>query len=434
MTDAHLLVVMGSGETTPTMVTPHQRILASIGDDPRAVLLDTPYGFQENADELSARTLEYFSHNVGTEVDVVELRRVQDADPVAVEQAQATIADADWVFIGPGSPSYLVDQLRRTTIARLLRERVSPDGHGVTVVSSAAAATAGARAIPVYEIYKAGHDAHWLDGLDLLGAIGLDAVLVPHFDNAEGGTHDTRFCYLGERRLSAMTEELDPGTWVLGVDEHTAMTVDLATGAVTVEGRGAVTVRRRDGTISRIESGESTTIDELGALARGDGSSDAGPEAAEGDGSPGGRPATGTAGDDAHVDPNAAPLEEALADARSRFGEAVAASDATAATAAVLDLEQTVRAWAADTHTGDHLDRAVEELRSLITRIGQLAGSGMVDPAEVVGPFVEVLLDERAAARESGAYDAADRIRDGLVALDVELRDSPDGTTWSLTG
>ncbi|MFT6804405.1 MAG: hypothetical protein ACJA2H_001420, partial [Nitriliruptoraceae bacterium] len=32
---AHLLVIMGSGETTPTMVTPHQRVLAQLGNAPR---------------------------------------------------------------------------------------------------------------------------------------------------------------------------------------------------------------------------------------------------------------------------------------------------------------------------------------------------------------------------------------------------------------
>jgi len=69
---ARLLVLMGSGETTPTMVTPHQRILDAVGAGERLVL-DTPYGFQENADELSARTLEYFARNVGHEVDVLSL-------------------------------------------------------------------------------------------------------------------------------------------------------------------------------------------------------------------------------------------------------------------------------------------------------------------------------------------------------------------------
>ena len=49
-------------------------------------------------------------------------------------------------------------------------------------------------------------------GLDLLGAAtGLRAAVVPHYDNAEGGNHDTRFCYLGERRLRVL-EALLPAT------------------------------------------------------------------------------------------------------------------------------------------------------------------------------------------------------------------------------
>ena len=40
-----ILAIMGSGETSPTMVTAHQQILGRLGE-PRAVLLDTPYGFQ----------------------------------------------------------------------------------------------------------------------------------------------------------------------------------------------------------------------------------------------------------------------------------------------------------------------------------------------------------------------------------------------------
>ena len=48
-----ILTILGSGETSPTMVTPHQRTFARLGPDVRAVLLDSPYGFQENADELT---------------------------------------------------------------------------------------------------------------------------------------------------------------------------------------------------------------------------------------------------------------------------------------------------------------------------------------------------------------------------------------------
>ena len=92
--------------------------------------------------------------------------------------------------------------------------------------ASAAALTLGIATVPVYEIYKCGEDPHWLEGLDVTSAAGIRAAIIPHYDNNEGGTHDTRFCYLGERRLSIMERDLPEGAFVLGVDEHTACTFD----------------------------------------------------------------------------------------------------------------------------------------------------------------------------------------------------------------
>ncbi len=420
---AHLFVVMGSGETTPTMVTPHQQIFARLPDRPEAVILDTPYGFQENADELSEKTRDYFSTNVGTPVEVVSLRSVDDPQDVAVERAQATIADADWVFVGPGSPTYLLAQLERTQLPRILRERLAA-GTGATVLSSAAAVTVGSHAVPVYEIYKAGHAPQWRQGLDLLGAIGLQTVLIPHFDNAEGGTHDTRYCYLGERRLAAMERELPDDTWVLGVDEHTAMVVDLDDRSVTVTGRGGVTVRRRDGSTEVVPAGERTTLDDLAAAARRSGALGSGHTA-------GGDQADQAAAIDEDVGSHEPMLEE-VAEHEAAFSAGAEAGDAAAATAAVLDLERTIRAWEADTLTGDQRDRAIATLRGLVTRLGEFAEDGLVDREEVIGPFIELLLSERAAAREAGDYAASDRIRDGLVKLGVEVQDTANGTTWQL--
>ncbi len=136
------LVVMGSGETAPTMAEVHRAVLRAAGDPP-VPLLDTPYGFQENADEITV----------------------------------------------------------------------------------------------------------WAQGLDVLGALtGLCAAVIPHYDNAEGGTHDTRFCYLGERRLRALEASLPADVHVIGVDEHTALVLDLGVpglpgGSASVLGRGGVTVR-----------------------------------------------------------------------------------------------------------------------------------------------------------------------------------------------
>src|SRR5438094_915592 len=85
----------------------------------------------------------------------------------------------------------------------------------------------GASALPVDEIYKVGTPPEWLPGLDLLGQLEIPVAVIPHFDNAEGGTHDTRYCYAGERRLGALEAQLAPEVAVLGVDEHTAVLLDL---------------------------------------------------------------------------------------------------------------------------------------------------------------------------------------------------------------
>ena len=71
-----LLVIMGSGETAPTMVKPHRAIFERVPDRP-AVLLDTPYGFQSNADDISARSVSYFAASVGRTVSTVHVREAE---------------------------------------------------------------------------------------------------------------------------------------------------------------------------------------------------------------------------------------------------------------------------------------------------------------------------------------------------------------------
>ena len=99
--------------------------------------------------------------------------------------------------------------------------------------------------------------------------LGLRVAVIPHYDNAEGGTHDTRFCYLGERRLQVMEAMLDAATCVLGIDEHTAAVFDLTADTVTVLGRGGVTLR--DGGVSTVfDTGSTVGLDEVRAVAAGE--------------------------------------------------------------------------------------------------------------------------------------------------------------------
>ena len=248
-----LLTIMGSGETAPTMVKVHRWVKDLLGPEAAGVLLDTPYGFQRNADDLSARAVAYFRDSVGMTITPAEIRTSKDLEGHNGAVLTARMAESPLLFSGPGSPTYALRQWAGTLVPGLLAEKLALDG--AVTFASAAALTLGALTIPVYEIYKVGEDPRWVEGLDLLSTIGIPAVVIPHYDNAEGGTHDTRFCYLGEERLAYLEREIPEGNFVLGVDEHTAVTFDLDSGEATIAGRGHVTIRVR-GNSEVIEAGE----------------------------------------------------------------------------------------------------------------------------------------------------------------------------------
>ena len=168
-----LLAIMGSGETAPTMVKVHRQLLERLGPPPvPAVLLDTPFGFQENAKEIAGRAVTYFRESLQATIAVTGLTAVAAGANGGTEHAEfaderlvTTVRDSRYVFAGPGSPSYALRKWQGTVIPSLLVEKLL---HGGCVVfASAAALTLGIATVPVYEIYKCGEDPHWLEGLDV---------------------------------------------------------------------------------------------------------------------------------------------------------------------------------------------------------------------------------------------------------------------------
>jgi cyanophycinase-like exopeptidase len=401
-----LLAIMGSGETAPTMVKPHRSLFAALGDAP-AVMLDTPYGFQENADDISARAVTYFQASVGRAVDVVSWRR-REQPPADRERAIATLGAAGWIFAGPGSPTYALRQWRDTALPRMFADRLRAGG--VVVFASAAALTLGSHTVPVYEIYKAGEDPSWEPGLDLIReATGLPAVVIPHYDNAEGGHHDTRYCYLGERRLARMERELPPETFILGVDEHTMVSLDLDAQTVTVVGNGTMTIRRA-GRSTVFEAGEVLTFAQLAD------------------------PTLVTAAGPAPVaaEPPSAPDQEHGISPLRRDTDRLAAAcrdatDADTCVDAILELEHILVDWASD--TSDDAEHARATVRQMIVTLGGLAKSS--EPhGDALDAAMRVILDLRAAARAAKDYATSDRIRDTLAEVAIEIRDTPTGAEW----
>ena len=430
MTTPRILTIMGSGETTPTMVRVHRAVFERLGGRVPAVLLDTPYGFQENASDISDRAVEYFRDSVGHPITVASLRSA-DVDPIVRESAVARIRAASLAFAGPGSPSYALRQWVPTEVPLLLADKLA--GGGAVTMASAAALTLGRFTIPVYEIYKVGVEPSWLPGLDLLSPVGLPVAVVPHYDNAEGGNHDTRFCYLGERRLRMLEERLPEDVFVLGVDGHTALLLDLESGTGEVLGLGGVTVRK-DGRSVVFPAGSRVTIAQLVAVAAGRAAGDSSDRGASPDGvfsvAATDSAAAGEAASPAPME--ARTLREEAARLDGVFEAALGRGDAPAAVRAILALEETIQAWASDTDQSDALAVARSTLRGMVVCLGELAETGTVDPRDTVGPFVEALLAERLRARAARDWSAADAIRDRLLAAGIELHDASDGTTWEL--
>ena len=428
-----MLAIIGSGETSPTMVTVHRDLVSRLGlNTPRAIMLATPYAFQENAADVSARAQRYFADSVGLRVRVVAGTSPHAdpgmAPPLTGEAEEdegrqaADIRTADWVFAGPGSPSYALAHWRAGPVAAGLRDRVLA-GHGMTVLASAAAATAGEFTVPVYEVYKAGGAPRWLPGLDLLGTLGLKVALIPHYDNAEGGRYDTRYCYLGMRRLAVMERELPADAAVLGVDEHTAVLFDLRAEDIEIRGRGGVTVRRSgDGVV--LPSGTRLSVADLRDLVRGI------RRAREEAGNRAG--ACGNADESAQGSAQrpVLPLPEVMAAAERGFAAAAGTRDADAMVGVILELETAITQWEADTDEDQGTEQARALLRSLIGRLGRAARDGLADPGDQLRPVVEPLLALRAVLRGEGNFAAADAIREALAAAGLDVSDTPEGTRW----
>lgn len=255
------LVLMGSGETSPTMVTPHQQLLSSVERRAgAAAFLDSTYGFEDNADALSERITGYFAESVGRKLSPINLRHPE----VDLTAARTMLEQAEWIFAGPGSPTYALKVWQASGLGDDIAGVMQ---RGTLVLASAAALTVGTHTLPVYEIYKVGESPSWREGMNWLeAATGLRAAVIPHFDNTEGRAHDTRFCFMGERRLALLEEQLPEDVFILGVDEHTGVEFDLEAQAARVFGKGGLNVRKK-GAVTEFESGSTVSFADLAQAA-----------------------------------------------------------------------------------------------------------------------------------------------------------------------
>lgn len=409
------IVLMGSGELTATMVEVHKALLRPLGQSATAAFVDTPAGFQLNVDHIYRKAAAYFDQRVQHSLELASFKSARAGDAALAEPAATALRRADYVLIGPGSPTYALRQWQPSPVPGLMIDLV--ERGGCLVAASAAALTVGRVTLPVYEIYKVGEQVHWADGLNLLGHFGFNLAVVPHWNNAEGGNHDTRFCFMGQSRLAQLEEMLPDGTAILGVDEHTALIVDLEKSEAAIRGVGQVTLRFPD---REYHFGKGDVLPL--SLLRGE--DDIGPAQT----TPSTSQTPSDAGQEREEDPWTA-LHALASDIRKALDrhrdEGVAAL--------VLELERVLWENQIELDAVNEMGAAREVLREVISLMAAEMARRPQSPNHCMAPLVQGMIALREQFRTQKQWAAADAVREALTQAGVSLSDTPGGTQWALT-
>ena len=409
-----MIVLMGSGELTATMVEVHKNMLARFPGSPTAVFLDTPAGFQLNVDEISRKAVEYFRVHVQKQLNVASYKSSENTSAFEAETAFHMLRTANFVLVGPGSPTYTVRQFQKTPIPEILVNNISSGG--CLVAASAAALTMGRFTLPVYEIYKVGQDIHWVDGLDILSQFGLHLVVVPHWNNAEGGTHDTRFCFMGRPRFHQLEMLLPDDATIIGIDEHTACIIDLNAQRIDIQGIGNVTIRKKG---REIKFGKKDQIP-LEILVK---------KINQMDWTPTDVDEVEQAGD---LNLSKKSFLNKVNVIAASFRKGLANHDQKETTNALLELDSTIWKAQRDLEDEGNISEAREVLRDSIVLLGVELGTSPRHLREYIAPLVEQMLQLRTRFRNEQKWSDADHIRDILQQSNIRVEDTKDGVRWQI--
>jgi cyanophycinase-like exopeptidase len=223
----HFLTLFGSGEISPTGRKIHEYVFRNSGKKKHHIrIISTPAGFQPNVSVVMDEIFGFFRKSLQFYIEtvaVIDARTRQQANDAAVI---GDLGVADYIFMGPGSPTYAVRHLSDTLLLKTIIRRAKSGAS--LALSSAAVLACSEYSLPVYEIFKVGEDLHWKQGLNVYAALGKRMTVIPHFDNSEGGGKtDTSRCYMGSERFGRLLTLLPSDAPVLGLDEQTGHILDL---------------------------------------------------------------------------------------------------------------------------------------------------------------------------------------------------------------
>ena len=418
MAPSGIITLMGSGELTASMVEVHKSLIGTLPSPGKITFIDTPAGFQPNVDQISVGAVDYFRNRVQQNMQVASYKSRAATTEIEAADALEKLRESGYILMGPGSPTYAVEQFRHAAITTVLTERIKAGA--CLTAASAAALTMGRYTLPVYEIYKVGQPLHWVEGLDLLAQFHLHLVVIPHWNNAEGGTHDTSRCFIGQQRFTSLVEKMEKSTPVLGLDEHTACIMNLAEETFSVQGVGTV-VLLHNGHRQCFQPGREYPL----AILRKAGEMSSRPHHVPEE--------TRNAKTERNkVRDESVDFWETMHTLDGRCQSALANHDDAAAVGALLDMDRLLWEARATLQNPDILAEARSLYRELIVLLGTRQRLTKDELQQAVTPMVELLLAERERFRRECNWQAADSLRAVLSKAGISLTDKVDETQWSL--
>jgi hypothetical protein len=238
------IAFLGSGETSLAGGRIFEALAKHIEGQLRIALMETPAGFELNSAQVVGKVGEFMKtrlQNYKPIVDVIPARKKDSAFSPDDPEIVKPLLYANMIFMGPGSPTYAIRNLKGTLAWDVIRAR---HRLGATLIfASAATISVGAHALPVYEIYKVGQDVHVVDGLNFFSDFGVHLSFIPHWNNADGGVDlDTSRCFIGMDRFADWCKMVPPENITLGLDEHTGIILDFESGMCEISGVSSVSL------------------------------------------------------------------------------------------------------------------------------------------------------------------------------------------------
>jgi hypothetical protein len=220
---------------------------------------------------------------------------------------------------------------------------------------------------------------------------------------------------MGEQRLFDLEKQLPEEVSILGIDEHTALVMDLEQRQAAVRGRGTATLRH-GGQVDVLDPTRQYAFSHLGPALHPEKSNRLQPsKRSEGS---------------AQVRAPQPTTEERMAELARQLIQDAAPGHAEADTRALLDFESEIWRSFPNDFNADDIVATHNILRQALIACSQKLDERPISWEACVSPLVKEILTLRDQSRKRQNWQMADALRDCLQRAKVIVTDTAEGTRW----